>query len=379
MPVDSSIYGMIQTPDIIGGIRQGMQLRELMDQRAQRQKQIADESAVAQAYKNNVTVGEDGRTNVNKRLFSDLAGVSPKLALEAQDKFNQDEINRQKMAKDKMAQEAEMVSRIRPSIKDQGSYEQALGYLSQNGVDVAKMPKGYDPGLLDKIYLSARSLTDQMKDTQNQQEMNMRERELYSRSLDRKEGRDERRFLAGIKEEERVQSLTTPYGLAHTKDDAKQLKEAHESKSNFDSKLNELIGLRQKYGVEYMNRNAVARGKQLSKDLLLEYKNMAKLGVLSKSDEDIINAIIPEDPLGQDFALGQDPILHKLSKFKQDSDKDFQTRVQTRTRSGNPTQITQGAPKAGDVDGGFIFMGGDPGDKNNWKKASSVSSAQGGR
>lgn len=138
------------------------------------------------------------------------------------------------------------------------------------------------------------------------------------------------------KQSEKNFALTTPYGLANTPDDAKQLKEAIESKKNFDNKIQEMIDLRKQYGGELLNREAVARGKQLSKDLLLEYKNMAKLGVLSKSDEDIINAIIPEDPLAFQSAslLGQDPILHKLEKFKSDSDKDFATRIQTRIRGG---------------------------------------------
>jgi hypothetical protein len=130
----------------------------------------------------------------------------------------------------------------------------------------------------------------------------------------------------------------TPYGLARTKEDAKDLKSAHISKKNFDNKLNEMIALRKKHdGGSVMNREDVARGKQLSKDLLLEYKNMAKLGVLSDSDANIINAIIPEDPLAFDFVPGQDPILHRLEKFKQDSDKDFTTRVTTRIKPGAQT------------------------------------------
>lgn len=158
--------------------------------------------------------------------------------------------------------------------------------------------------------------------------------EIEQRKLDRAESREERRFLQGIKMDEKVQALKTPYGLANTVDDAKQLKEAHEAKQNFDGKLQEMIDLRKKYGGEFLNREAVARGKQLSKDLLLEYKNMAKLGVLSKSDEDIINAIIPDDPLAFSPVPGQDPILSNLEKFKADSDRDFSTRVQTRTRQG---------------------------------------------
>jgi hypothetical protein len=136
--------------------------------------------------------------------------------------------------------------------------------------------------------------------------------------------------------DEKQAALVTPYGQANTPDDAKQLKEAHESKKNFDAKIQEMIDLREKFGGELYNREAVSRGKQLSKDLLLEYKNMAKLGVLSQSDENIINAIIPDDPLAFQFSglVGQDPIMNNLKKFKSDSDRDFQTRVQTRTKAG---------------------------------------------
>lgn len=146
--------------------------------------------------------------------------------------------------------------------------------------------------------------------------------------------RDETKRIKEEKEQEKEQALKTPYGKANTVKDAEELKQAHVSKQSFDSKVNEMIELRENYGVEYLNRDVVERGKQLSKDLLLEYKNMAKLGVLSISDEKIINAIIPPDPLGQDFALGQDPLLHRLKKFKEDSDKTFNENIKTRTREG---------------------------------------------
>lgn len=162
--------------------------------------------------------------------------------------------------------------------------------------------------------------------------------DIEQRKLDRQEAREERRFQAGIKLDEKTQGLKTPYGLANTEDDAKKLKEAHESKLNFDSKINEMIALREKHGGgALLNREDVGRAKQLSKDALLEYKNMAKLGVLSQADEAIINAIIPADPLAYDFIPGQDPILHKLKEFKKDKDKDFATRVSTRTRQGIAT------------------------------------------
>lgn len=175
--------------------------------------------------------------------------------------------------------------------------------------------------------------------------------DIEQRTLDRQEARDERRFLAGersterkeakeAKEDEKMRSLQTPVGIANTVEDAKDIKAGLESKKNFDSKINEMIALREKHGggaSSILDSEDVERGQQLSKDLLLEYKNMAKLGVLSAADEKIINAIIPKDPL--EFkplgALsGQDPILANLKAFKADSDKDFKTKVSTRTREG---------------------------------------------
>src|SRR5690606_37773603 len=105
--------------------------------------------------------------------------------------------------------------------------------------------------------------------------------------------------------------LQTNYGVALTKDDAKKLKDAGEKKASFDRKLGEMIALREKYGGDVLNREAVARGKQLSKDLLLAYKDLSKLGVLSQSGEAILNAIIPEDPLNFNLSglVGQDPTM----------------------------------------------------------------------
>lgn len=176
------------------------------------------------------------------------------------------------------------------------------------------------------------------------------------RSLDRDLKRQQIESMKVNKEtanQEKMQGLQTPYGLANTVDDAKQLKEAYEAKKNFDNKIQQMIDLRQKHGGgAILNREDVARGKQLSKDLLLEYKNMAKLGVLSKADEDIINAIIPEDPLSYNSPIaaiqGQDPTLSRLKSFKSDSDKDFATRVSTRTREGiknSPAQSVVTSPK----------------------------------
>jgi hypothetical protein len=162
--------------------------------------------------------------------------------------------------------------------------------------------------------------------------------------------RQERQDRIEEKKQREIDELTVPgYGMALTKQDAKELKQAVEQYKDFKDKLDEMIELRETYGGELANRDAVARGQQLSKDLLLTYKNMAKLGVLSKSDEDIINAIIPDDPLAFRGPLetmqGQDSILHTLKKFKEDATKKIESglaiRLKTRTGSGETKEETK--------------------------------------
>lgn len=214
--------------------------------------------------------------------------------------------------KDPMSEESKMAQDL----------AKAMGYQADVSKLTAEQFKTFSPALQKKYEIAQRSLD--------------RKESAAERASARAESRENRDFQRELSRNEKQQGLKTPYGPANTVEDAKSLKEAHESKQNFDNKINEMIELRKKYGAEAYNREAVARGKQLSKDLLLEYKNMAKLGVLSKSDEDIINAIIPADPLEFKMSslVGQDPIMTQLTKFKQDSDKDFATRIATRTRSG---------------------------------------------
>lgn len=199
-------------------------------------------------------------------------------------------------------------------------------------------------------YLSGKKQNENMEFQKKRLEADNQYRQdnLNAQAENRKEMRDHRTFLtneavARKKEiddrnlSEKEQALQTPYGLANTIDDAKKLKAAHESKTNFDNKISEMIALREKHGGgAILNREDVARGQQLSKDLLLEYKNMVTLGVLSESDKNILDKIIPNDPLEYKMAgiIGQDPILSNLKAFKGDSQRDFDTKVSTRTRKG---------------------------------------------
>jgi hypothetical protein len=139
------------------------------------------------------------------------------------------------------------------------------------------------------------------------------------------------------KQDQKNQTLYIP-GIGHANNDmdAKTVKTAAELKDKFDRALNEMIGLREKHnGGAILDREDVGRGKQLSNELLLTYKDLAKLGVLSISDEKILKAIIPEDPLAYSGAglMGQDPIRTNLEGLKNDANKDYEKALSLRLKS----------------------------------------------
>lgn len=188
--------------------------------------------------------------------------------------------------------------------------------------------------------------------------------------------------------EQKNLDVATPYGKANTSEDAKEIKQATEAKKKFDRMLDEMIQIRERNkGGSITNFSDIKRGKQLSKKALLEMKNMAKLGVLSKSDEDIVDAIIP-DPTGiEDTSFvsnkAQDTVLQRLKALKNDTSNDFQTTLETRLRPNEgliqppqglvpkglikPEEKKASVPKMGDVVDGYTFKGGDPSKPENWE------------
>ena len=199
---------------------------------------------------------------------------------------------------------------------------------------------------LGKLALSKASAE---KKRQFEEEMKFKNRSLEEQIAARKElaqmTAQSKKDELGIKNVERARERMTPFGEARTSEDAKKIKEAAELKANFDNKLDEMIALREDHGGgATLNREDVNRGKQLSKDLLLAYKEMAKLGVLSVSDMNILNKIIPDDPLAYTFTPGQDSIMSNMRKFKADTEKDFASKLSNRLMNP-PPMVEQGATK----------------------------------
>lgn len=118
--------------------------------------------------------------------------------------------------------------------------------------------------------------------------------------------------------------LITPFGNALTSDDAKKVKDAATSYQSLKSSVDQMKALRKEYGAEFLNRDAVNRGKSLASDAQLELKNLAQLGALSGSDIELLQKQIPDDPLGVGFKESQ------FDAFQKNIEKKLNSIVSTR-------------------------------------------------
>ncbi|OPZ24296.1 MAG: hypothetical protein BWZ03_00236 [bacterium ADurb.BinA186] len=355
--LDANIFLQQKGPDfdqISEGFDRGIRLGDMMKQRKIQDLEIQKQNKIKDAYQSGVVINPDGSQSFNAEMtLGNLMKVDPKEA------FNFKAQQAANLKSDLEGQYAKnsFVSSLLETVKDQDSYLAAKSLAISKGIKEAEqLPNTYDPqviGSLKAQYQKA-SLTpsQQMEDSRKREEAQARLAELQDRRLERKD-------LINLRNEEKQMALTTPYGLANTPDDAKIIKEAHEAKMSLFSQVDEMIKLRQKYGGgAIMEPDDQGYATQLSNDALLAYKNLKKLGVLSKSDEDIVNAIIPKDPLrlrgAAEVISGQDAVLSKLVNFRDNKSKDFASGIQARIRGGDAAakkvleEDQKNAPKAKD-------------------------------
>lgn len=101
---------------------------------------------------------------------------------------------------------------------------------------------------------------------------------------------------------------------------AQKIRDGVETSLNANNTISQMIALREKYGAETFNREAVAMGKQFSADLKLAFKQAAQLGVISNSDvENFLNPLVPKDPLEfktSKYYGGGDPVMGNLKNLQ---------------------------------------------------------------
>lgn len=161
MPVDSSIYNQMQTPDFFGAVQKGLSVRDMLDQKSKQKK-------LSEAYQSGIITNPDGTTTVDSgKTMSALAGGGfGKEAMEYDSKNQEAQANKLQLQKAKQDFIIDTISRAWPSVKTNQDYQNLIGQLKQNGVDLPGVPESLETGgkeLGDKYYGMSISVLDQKK------------------------------------------------------------------------------------------------------------------------------------------------------------------------------------------------------------------------
>lgn len=173
--IDHSIYFQQQAPDFLGNIQKGLSMREMLDQRDLRQKQIAEDDALKQAYKAGVVQNADGTTSFdNARTFSEMIKANPQKAMEFQSHYQQQDAAAQKAKMEKARYDIDMTAQILGGVKDQDSWTQGLAAAQKAGLDVSKMPTVYDQKFTENLLGRAYLAKDKMDHFFKQEDLKVR-------------------------------------------------------------------------------------------------------------------------------------------------------------------------------------------------------------
>lgn len=193
-----------------------------------------------------------------------------------------------------------------------------------------KVSPGSDPAVLKKLYPTRGALKDAYNRVLGATTVKV-EDPSQARKFEYEKNQDTEKKTRE-KEERFIPSLNQ-YAL--TSADAKDAKEAIATKNSIQNSLSELTKLREKYQggtVDPRNSEDQARAQQLSTKLLLKYKKLETLGVLSKTDMELIDNLVPKNPLeiNPSGLVGQDPTMAKLRSLSNFIDDDFNIFLEAR-------------------------------------------------
>jgi hypothetical protein len=164
-----NVYGNFQPVSLgdklVQGFAAGQQMAEsdarLSDLARQRKKaelEDAEDQRVKGLYAQHI--GEDGKLN-QQTYLSDLGKINPAKMMAAQEHFAKlgkmegeaaaQAIKTKADELDSKISQASMVARLAGSVKDQASYEAALGHAKTMGLDISGLPPQYNPQMVAQL------------------------------------------------------------------------------------------------------------------------------------------------------------------------------------------------------------------------------------
>mgnify|MGYP006921299073 CR=1 FL=1 len=180
-----------------------------------------------------------------------------------------------------------------------------------------KVSPGSDPNVLKKLYPTRGSLQDAYNRVLGATTVKV-EDPAQARKFEYEKGQDFEK-----KTREKEMKFVAPLNqYAQTEQDAKDVKSAITTKDSLEKMIDDMTALRSKYPggtIDPRNSEDISRAKLLSTRALLKIKNLETLGVLSKSDIELVNQMIPSNPLEVNPSgvfFGKDPTSAQLDELK---------------------------------------------------------------
>ncbi len=217
MPIDASIplqINMGKPPSVFEALRGASDLKsaginqqigqqelkagamKLGDQEKARAKQQAVQQAIQAA-------GGD----VEKAIPAIMA-IDPDAAL----KFQTDVTAKKKAELDGVVQRSKVVNGLIATVKDQASYDRALAQAQQAGLDVAQLPREYNPTMVDEARRNLMTVTEQLKAEADA--ITAKQKAVEDAHKNAMHGPEERKVLAEAQHAEQVAAGTVPQGAA---------------------------------------------------------------------------------------------------------------------------------------------------------------------
>lgn len=170
--IDSSIYFKQQQADVLGSVQKGLSVRDMLDKKAKEKKADEKEQDFKKAYNAGIVKNPDGSVSHDgSKTASELAGRGyGKEAVEAQNQFKQQTAMDQKANLEKQMQEINVTGQLLGGIQDQASWEQGLMKAQQMGMDVSRLPRAYDPGMVRNLQMRTLSAKEQIENQFKQQQ-----------------------------------------------------------------------------------------------------------------------------------------------------------------------------------------------------------------
>lgn len=181
MGIDSSIYFQQRTPDIVGSIQRGMQLKSLLDNRNELQKQRERQEGLRGAYAQGMEIGNDGNVTYNPEATIGAlvkGGYGPE-AFQAKMQMDEQSMLREKSMMEKQFNQLDLTSRLLGSATDQNSWNRAIQDAENMGINVDQY-KGvpFDKNLRDDLLMRSLSAKEQLQQRLDQQKLAQQKRQF---------------------------------------------------------------------------------------------------------------------------------------------------------------------------------------------------------